>query len=103
MNIVTNNINALNIFIRKKRYNSYAVTFLVLFFFNQLAWSQTYNTVDWGTYFNDNAHYPAFNYQNDDAINQVAVDGNNPESIYVVGRTYSAPMTSIPVCDGAYS
>ncbi|HYV95120.1 MAG TPA: T9SS type A sorting domain-containing protein [Chitinophagales bacterium] len=99
----TNNIIALNIFILKKRYNSYAVTCLVLLFFSQFAWSQTYNTVDWGTYFNDNAHYPSFNYTDYDAINQMVVDQNNPESIYIVGGTYAAPASSLSVCGGAQS
>src|ERR1043165_8637643 len=84
-----------------KRLISFSALYFVSLFFTQLAISQNYNAVDWGTYFNDNAHYPSFNFQNDDAINQVVVDDQNPESVYVVGRTYSAPTMSLSVCGGA--
>ena len=64
------------------------------------AQSPLFNAVYWGTYLQDNQHYPAFNYANTDLIDQVVVDDKNPESIYVVGQSFAPPKTNIDACAG---
>ncbi|HYV92729.1 MAG TPA: T9SS type A sorting domain-containing protein [Chitinophagales bacterium] len=78
----------------------FAIIFFTFFFLTKVASCQTYNTVDWGTYFNDNAHFPDFNYQLDDDVNDMAVTKTSPESIYVIGKTSAATLSSLPVCSG---
>jgi hypothetical protein len=65
--------------------------------------SPIFNSIYWGTYFNDDNHFPSFNYSETDLIDQVAVDGQSG-SVYVVGQSFAPPLnSSIPVCSGAQS
>lgn len=80
------------------------VTVLFTLLITSNAASQTYNAVDWGTYFNDNTHYPDFNYQSDDYIDQVVSDKKDPESIYVVGKSFAAPSNcTLSVCSESHA
>ena len=56
---------------------------LLLLLFTYTSHAQYYNAVDWGTYYNDSVHYPFLDFSNYDLIDQVIVDGNNPENFYV--------------------
>ncbi|MGB3076185.1 MAG: SBBP repeat-containing protein [Chitinophagales bacterium] len=51
-----------------------------------------YNIVDWGAYFSDDA--TGWNFADDELIDDIKVDNQNPENIYVVGRTRSALGTT---------
>ncbi len=59
--------------------------------------SAQYNIVDWGAYFSDDA--TGWNFSDDELIDDIKVDNNNPENIYVVGRTRSASGSAAP-CQG---
>lgn len=65
--------------------------------------SPIFNSIFWGTYFNDNTHFPTFNYSGTDLIDQIAVEGQSG-SVYVVGQSFAPPLnSSIPVCAGTHS
>lgn len=53
-----------------------------------------YNALDWGTYVSDSS--TGFTYSDDELIDDIKVDNQNPENIYVVGRTRSSFGTSSP-------
>jgi len=81
----------------------FSILFFAFLLFTKVASCQTYNAVDWGTYFNDNAHFPDFNYQLDDDVDDIAVSKTSPESIYIVGQSAAATIASLPVCSGNQS
>ncbi|HUM47610.1 MAG TPA: SBBP repeat-containing protein, partial [Chitinophagales bacterium] len=56
-----------------------------------------YNVVDWGAYFSDDA--TGWNFADDELIDDLKVDNQNPQNLYVVGRTRSSSGTSAP-CQG---
>lgn len=73
---------------------------LWLLVFSQPVKSQTYNAVDWGTYFNDNVNYPDYMYELDDLVDQLIVDENKPENIYLVSQSKAPPKIDVSICDG---
>lgn len=75
-------------------------TALCLLLFGHAAKSQTYNAVDWGTYFNDNTYYPEYKYELDDLVDQLIVDDNKPENIYLVSQSKAPPKIDVSLCSG---
>jgi hypothetical protein len=67
------------------------------------AQSPLFNAVYWGTYLQDNLHYPTFNFANTDLIDRVVVSDDSPESIYVIGQSFAPPKGTIGACSGTQS
>jgi hypothetical protein len=93
--IITISLNAI---IKKKLTTNLIVLSGVFFcFFAPPQSFAQYNALDWGVYFSDSS--TGFTYADDELIDDIKIDNQNPENIYVVGRTRSSFGTSIP-CPG---
>lgn len=64
------------------------LSLFALFIFQGSVAQAQYNVVDWGSYFSDPA--TGWTFLDDELIDDIKVDRNEPENIYVVGRTRSA-------------
>ena len=79
---------------------TYAIIFVISSFDLQ-AQSSFYNAIYWGTYYNDSANYPTFNFAKTDLIDQIVVDKSSG-SIFVVGQSFAPPSDSVlSVCSGS--
>ncbi|MBK9732211.1 MAG: T9SS type A sorting domain-containing protein [Chitinophagaceae bacterium] len=78
--------------------NTLLITLFCFFILKQTIHAQTYDAIDWGTYLNDSANFPNYSYSLDELVDQLVVDDDDPEHIYVVSQSKAPPKIDVNMC-----